>query len=575
MKLVVTEKQRMGQLIATALGSYRQRPLGGSGRNRIVSYEVLDYVIVPLSGHVMNYVTPKELERWSHSSVDSILNDPKSLVKVLHGRGYSQALRSLALSASEVIIATDSDDEGENIGLEVLEILRGISKPVRRLWLTTTVASDVRESFSRLKEFNYNLARSVEARRKLDAIVGFSGTRELTLALKYKVGKGVLSFGRVQTSTLWLVVEREREILNFVPKPYWEITARIKNTTFVHMSSPFFDRTKAQETFARIKDAKQFLCTSVKEEVSLVQPPKPLNTSEMLKIGSSFLHVAPSKVLHLAEDLYLSSIITYPRVDNQTYSGSFNQKGNLQKLSSGNNKFKDYAAELLSKNLTSPTRGRFSEDHEPITPIASISEYPKNPLAYRLYELILRHYLSIFGPPAKFLDTTVEGSINISDQFRAEARRLLDRGFYTVYYYPPKERVMMDGFLANTKYLVEEVNITEKKTEPPPRYSNSSLLGEMEKQGIGTKSTRPSMIETLKQREYVKVSKNTIHPTEKGMKLINFIEMPWGNYISPEFTSRVEVEMEKVARGEKDWEELVSSERKTFANAIATFRNAK
>lgn len=110
-----------------------------------------------------------------------------------------------------------------------------------------------------------------------------------------------------------------------------------------------------------------------------------MNTSEMLKASSSFLHTSPAKVLALAEDLYLSSKITYPRVDNQTYSQSLSHRANLQMLSSGNNnKFKDYAEKVLSKNITIPTRGRFSEDHEPITPIASISEYPKNPLAYRL-----------------------------------------------------------------------------------------------------------------------------------------------------------------------------------------------
>ncbi|MHB8566937.1 MAG: DNA topoisomerase [Nitrososphaerales archaeon] len=94
-------------------------------------------------------------------------------------------------------------------------------------------------------------------------------------------------------------------------------------------------------------------------------------------------------------------------------------------------------------------------------------------------------------------------------------------------------------------------------------------------EGIGTKSTRPTMIETLKEREYVRINRNTIYPTEKGMKLISCIEGPWGNYISPQFTSRVEEEMEKVARGEKDWEELVNSEREAFANAIATFRQTK
>ena len=562
----------MGQLIASALGQYRQKTLGAGGRrNRVVSYEVGDYVIVPLSGHLMNYITPNSLERWTHASVDSILNDQSSVIKVLYARGYSQALRSLAQGSSEVIIATDSDDEGENIGLEVLEMLKGIKTPVRRLWLTTTVASDIRESFLSLRQFNYDLAFSVEARRNLDAIVGFSGTRELTLSLKYKVGgKGVLSFGRVQTSTLWLVVKREREITDFVPKPYSEIIAKVKDTTFMHTGSPFFDKEKAFEIFDRIKNYKQFLCTDVKDEVNLVQPPKPLNTTEMLKIGSSFLHISPAKVLSLAEDLYLSSKITYPRVDNQTYKQSFNHSKNLLKLSSGN-KFKDHAAKLLSNNLTVPTRGRYLEDHEPITPIASITEYPKNPLAYRLYELILRHYLSIFGPPAKFLDSKIDGTIN-EEPFRAESRKLLEPGFYEVYYYPPKEKKIADTFQPKTKYLVEGVDIPEKKTEPPPRYSNSTLLAEMEREGIGTKSTRPMMIQTLKDREYIKINRNIVSPSEKGIKFIGCIEEPWQNYISPEFTSRVEREMEKVSKGEKNWQELVNSERKNFADAIVTFR---
>ncbi len=154
------------------------------------------------------------------------------------------------------------------------------------------------------------------------------------------------------------------------------------------------------------------------------------------------------------------------------------------------------------------------------------------------------------------MDTAVEGSIN-SEPFRADGRRLLDRGFYAVYYHPAKEKIMIDSFHSDTKYLVEEVGIIEKKTEPPPRHSNSSLLSEMEKEGIGTKSTRPTMIQTLKARGYVRINRNTVYPTEKGMKLISCIEKPWGSYISPQFTSRVEEEMEKISRGERDWEELV------------------
>jgi DNA topoisomerase-1 len=575
LKLVVTEKERMAENIAKALGQYT-RSVARFGSSRGVKiYKSRDYTILPLSGHIMGYVTPKELERWSHASVDSILSDPKSLRKIVLSRSHSAALRSLSKDASEIIIATDSDEEGENIGLEVLEVLGSSAKPVRRLWLTTTLPEDIRKSFSEMRTFNYDLARSVEARRKVDAIVGFSGSRELTLSLRHKVanGKGVLSFGRVQTSTLWLLVEREREIERFVPKPFWDILAKVKNTTFTHVSSPFFERNEAFETYGKVKDARQFWCSEVLKEEEISYSPRPLNTAEMLRIGSSFLHTSPSNVMRLAENLYLDSLITYPRVDNQTYSHSFSQRKNLEKLADSTN-FREYVKSLLSRNLVNPTRGRFSEDHEPITPIRGATSYPKNPLAFRLYELILKHYLAIFGPPAKFLDTIVDGQIN-GEQFRADGRKLVDKGYYGIYYYAPKERPI-DDFAANAKYLVESVSIEERKTEPPPRYTQSTLLAKMEEVGIGTKSTRPTMIETLKNRYYAKLEgKGVLRPTERGMKLIANIEDPWGGYISPDFTARVEKEMEKVAKGEKDWEELVKSERGAFAEALALMRNKK
>ena len=518
----------------------------------------------------MNYVTRRELERWTHDSVDRILNDPTSLVKVVSSGGYYSAIRNLAERSSEVIIATDSDEEGENIGLEVTEILRGFSQPIRRLWLTTTVPSDIRDAFSSLREFNRDLALSVEARRKVDAITGFAGTRELTLRLKFSVagGKGVLSFGRVQTSTLWIVVRREREVQSFVPKAYWEITADVEDTVFIHSECPIFDREHALEIFERVKGEREMICTDVHEETEYVQPPKPLNTAELLRAGSNLLHASPSRVLSLAEELYLEGKISYPRVDNQTYPGSFDHRANLGKLAE--TKFGEYAKSLLERNLTIPTRGRFSEDHEPITPIAAITEF-RDRLGYRLYELVLRHYLSIFGPAAKLIDSRVKGIIK-NEPFQADGRRLIDPGFYRIYYYPPKERPIYQLFKPNTVYGIKRIDVAEKKTAPPLRYSEASLLAEMERQGIGTKSTRPLMIDTLKRRAYVRIQRHVIFPTERGMKFIASIETPWGDYISPQFTARVESDMEKVAHGKKNWEELVDTERRSFAQAIEVFR---
>ncbi len=200
----------------------------------------------------------------------------------------------------------------------------------------------------------------------------------------------------------------------------------------------------------------------------------------------------------------------------------------------------------------------------------AITEF-RDPLGYRLYELVLRHYLSIFGPAAKFVDSGVNGIIK-NEPFYADGRRLIDPGFYRIYYYPPKERPVYQFFKPNTTYGIKRINVVEKKTVPPPRYSEASLLAEMERQGIGTKSTRPLMIDTLKRRAYARVQRDVVFPTERGMKFIASIEKPWGDYISPQFTARVESDMEKVAQGKKNWEELVDTERRSFTHAIEVLR---
>ncbi len=547
--------------IAKALGNYNRIRKGF-----VNLYKLDDAVILPLKGHIMNYVTRKDLTYWNYYSVDKILEDPFSIIKVMSAKGYYSVIRGLAESCSEIIIATDPDEEGENIGLEIIEVLKGIERPLKRLWLTTTIPSDIRKAFSDLREFNRNLALSVEARRKIDSITGFAGTRELTLRLRKE--KDVISFGRVQTSTLYMIVLREREIKSFVPKSYWEIAADIEGNVFYHASNPFFDSNRAFETFNRVEDAKTFYCSEVNPRDEIIHPPRPLNTAEMLKAASSMLHISPSRIMSLAEKLYLYGRITYPRVDNQTYTKSFNHKSNLERLVK--TRLGDYAQMLIQMGLLNPTKGRYSEDHQPITPIAAVSEM-NDPSALRLYELILRHYLSLFGPDAVVKITDVEGKIE-NEVFRAEGREVKERGFYKIFYHQPKENKFTVDFRPGNRYAVNNVSITEKKTLPPPRYSYQSLLSDMEKKGIGTKSTRPQMIDMLKKRRYIDVKQSIIYPTERGMMLIEYIEDKWSEYISPEFTARVEERMKKIAEGKEDWLQLVESERKSFSEAMKRIR---
>jgi DNA topoisomerase-1 len=576
MKLVIVEKEKLATTMAAALGHFTTSTIR-AGSSSVRVYNVGNYAILPLSGHMTNYTTSEKLSKWTDSSITEILSDPKALVKEMKAPAYAQAIKQLASSASEVVIGCDADPEGDNIGLEAVEVLRSnkITKPISRLWLTTTVPADIRAAFSNLRKFDENMALSVEARRKLDALVGFPGTRLLTLGYKQEFGNGVVSFGRVQTATLRILVERENAIKGFAGKKYWAVEAKVLGTIFRSAGKPFDDKHDAQAVFDSVKGASEFLCKDVKLTSSQMLPPVPMNTTALLKAGSGVLRYTPNEVLNLAEALYLDAAITYPRVDNQAYSPTFDHTANLQKLKAGNMGAQiDY---ILSKRtvMGKPvfSNGRANPDHEPLTPIRGMSSY-KDAKALAVYDLVLRHYLSMFYPPAKFSGIDVSGQI-ANQTFVADGKRLAEKGFYEVFYYQPRLKAI-DDFTRGAVYPVEWVKLVEKTTDPPSRFTESSLIAEMERAGIGTKATRPSVIETIKNRNYVtRSSGGTLTPSERGMKLIGLVAKAWPEYTSAEFTARVEKEMEKVAQGTASWTDVVNQERNTFLTAVNTLRRGK
>jgi DNA topoisomerase-1 len=567
-KLIVTEKYKQALNIAKALGKYKIINKRYLNKNIKIIISP-NYIILPLLGHITEYDTIYNLKDWSFYSVLEILRNKNSIVKIIKEKSYEEAIKDWAKKADEIIIATDSDEEGENIGLEVIEILKNnnIQKRIKRLWLTTTLPTDILNSLKNLREFRMPVALSVEARRKIDALTGFSGTRELTLRLSNEKYKDIFSFGRVQTATLWLIVQREREILNFKPEKYWKIKLNVLNTNFIYQENQIFNKQKAFEIYNKIKNSKYIKILEVKEERQKLNPPTPLNTNKMLEVASRILNISPSKVMDLAEELYLEGIITYPRVDNQKYSENFNHEENLKRLINSN--FSNYIQKLINNKFFYPTKGKYVEDHEPITPIKGIKNY-KNELGYKLYEIILRHYLSILSPPAIILKIKIIGEVE-GEKFIAEGEKILSKGFLEIFYSKYEEKYI-DDFKINNFYKINKIKLEEKQTRPPNRYTESSLIAKMEEVNIGTKSTRPYIIEILKERDYINKKGRTLYPTEKGNKLIEILEKVWGNYITPEFTSKVEEKMEKIAKGEIFWEDVVEEERKQFLEAILKLR---
>ena len=586
--LVVSEKYKQALAIAKTLGKVERRTL-----NNVPIFTIKtnssNIVVVPLRGHITEYSTIPEYEKWAQNDPKLILLNKNSLKKVYKERKYVKVLETLAKQCDELIFATDADEEGENIALEAWEIIRKINPKLKpkRLWLHTLILSDIREAFRNLIEPKWNWAYAVEARRQIDALIGFAATRELTLALKpflKHIGTNVISVGRVQTPTLYLIYNREKEIKNFKPEPYWNLLAEInlhgETIKVKHVNSPFKDKNIVTTIYNRIKGEKYAVLEDVKREEIYIQPPTPFNTTKALKTITKILPITAKTAMKIMEDLYLDALISYPRTDTDKYSSTFPHKEIISKFLKSRI-YHTYAEEILKKGVLQPKQGRvFKGDHEPITPI-DVAELNDTRFRTRnhweVYNIIVRRYLALFMPPAKELKVELLFLIG-KEKFTANMTALLEKGFMEVWPWAEKEYVSIPRIpeiTARKLYPVKKIYTEEKKTKPPPRLTESNLIAMMQKLNLGTKSTRPQHIETNKKRGYIVRKGKSLYCSEIGWVLASNLEKIWPDFVLPKFTAKIEEMLQKVMDGIIDWSNVVENVRKEFLNMFDKLRENK
>jgi DNA topoisomerase-1 len=576
--LVVTEKPKMARALATALGRYRVERSGGLSVYS-VQREGDEVRILPLSGHIMQVETAEPFRRWDSVDPLDIVSKDEALIKVITRPDLASRLREEAKRADRLIVATDPDEEGENIGFEAVQLALEERPGLRvdRLWLPSMRSSDIRARWGELTKLRPELAESVEARMYLDAMIGFSATRELTLLNRKGFSPRLLSVGRCQTAVLYLIYEREREIEAFKPTPYWRLLARLVHgeaaLTAEHVSSPFFAREEAMKAHERARGHPWALITSAVFEERELLPPTPLNTSALLQLATREMRQPAARVMQLAEELYLQGYITYPRTDTDRYV-AFNHASNLDALAAGA-LHGAYARALLERGLTKPREGRrYEGDHEPITPIRALKGEAElqGPLL-QLYDLILRRYLALFGPPAKL--NQGEALLQIGGEtFRARGLRVLDEGFLAIYPFGrPEEQELPPP--QGSQVEVKAVELLEEQTKPPPRYTEAALLKVMERMGIGTKSTRALHIETVVRRGYALRKGPLLLPTKLGYRLAHELHRLWPEFVRPSFSGELEKRLQAIARGQRAWKEVVSEGRGLFKEMMIKLRQER
>ena len=571
-RLIVTEKFNAAVRIATILSD------GKAKRTYLEGTPVFEFTsggnpvqVVGLRGHIINLDYPEALNDWARTDLKELIwAEPQ---KVVTAGKIGAALKALAAHADEVIIATDFDREGELIGVEALEILRQVKPdvPVKRARFSALTKWDIERAFNELAEVDFPLAQSAESRQSIDLAWGAVLTRFLSIASK-QVGRDYLSVGRVQSPTLALIVDREREIENFVPQDYWTLHAKFSKAVdgtpvefeADHEHGPFWARREAAAAWAQADAAAKGFVKEYLQNEREERPPPPFNTT-MFVSEANRMGFGAAQAMRIAEDLYQGGYISYPRTDNTVYPPTLSLRGVLEKLRES--AFRTDVEELLRQPTIRPTRGRTeATDHPPIYPTQAAPKENLRPDAGKVYELVVRRFFATVAPPA--VGTASDAKLDANGEtFLASGFRLTDPGWRKYYPYWTARESDLPALVEGETVPLLAVEMGEDKTDPPPRYTQGALIQEMERLQLGTKSTRHDIVQKLYDRKYVEG--RVLRPTLPGRAIVEALEDHAKKITEPEMTAHLEQDMDEIARGVRTKADVIRESQSLLDDALA------
>ncbi len=495
---------------------------------------------------------------------------PKNKRKVI------SELKKYLKKAKEIILATDEDREGEAIAWHLKEVLK-IENP-KRIAFHEITKDAIQNALKNPRQINLNLVQGQIARRVLDRIVGYRLS-----PLLWKKIRGGLSAGRVQSVALNLICEREKEIRNFKPEPYWTIEvlfqkksgekffAILKKIKGETLGEPGIkDEKKVQKIVEEIKKLSFFVKKVEKKEIKK-NPLPPFITSTLQQTAWQKLKFPAKFTMKLAQNLYEKGFITYHRTDsfNISKKAFFQAKNFIEK-----NFGKEYFAGFFRKYPSSSKLAQ--EAHEAIRP-TFIENTKEKVKAYvseeelKLYDLVWKRFLATQMKSALFEETEIEIEGN-SFLFFKKGKKLLFDGFFKVYPLEIKEEIL-PPLKEGEKLFLSKIEAKKHFTKPPLRYSDASLIKTLEKYGIGRPSTYAQIISILEKRKYVKKKKGFFFPTFFGFKVNEFLKKNFPEILDIKFTAKMEEFLDEIAKGNLFWQKPLANFYSPFQKKVDKILN--
>ncbi|XP_061196153.1 DNA topoisomerase 3-alpha-like [Saccostrea echinata] len=573
--LNIAEKNDAAKTLANVMsrGSARKRE-GFSKFNKIYefNYNILNknclMMMTSVSGHLLELDFVGQYRKWNSCNPLSLFDIPVEKKCPEKFNDIKRTLEREAGSSQYLIIWTDCDREGENIGFEAIQVCKAVNPnlPVYRARFSEITPQAVARACSNLVAPDKRTSDAVDVRQELDLRIGAAFTRFQTMRLQKifpeALAEKLISYGSCQFPTLGFVVERYKQVQAFIPEPFWKIkvTHIIDDATKCEFSwkrNRLFDHNACLVLYEQCIENPEAKVTEVKCKPKSKWRPVPLDTVEMEKLASRKLRLSAKETMRIAENLYTKGFISYPRTETNMFPKDLDLAALVQEQTRDPN-WGGFASGILQDRPNPRNGNKTDQAHPPIHPIKYTDTLQGNDA--RLYEFIVRHFLATCSKDAQGQETTV--SIDIAEEkFSAQGLMITARNYLDVYPYDKWNAKTIPVYQEGEVFDPSAIDMLFSETSPPPLLTEADLIALMEKHGIGTDATHAEHIETIKTRMYVGLNQDSrFVPGQLGMGLVEGYDAMGYEMSKPHLRSELEADLKRICEGKKDKNVVLSQQ---------------
>lgn len=526
-----------------------------------------DMIMTSVSGHLLEFEFHQNYNNWHSTPPQALFDVP---IQEKCGSNFEPIKRTLEQEARRnqaLIIWTDGDREGENIGFEIIRVCTAANRSLQilRAKFSEITPRAMGIAIRNLVDPDENVSKAVDTRRELDLRFGAIFSRYQTMLLQSNgcsEQKKVVSYGPCQFPTMGFIINRYLEIMRFVSQPFWSIAVNHKkdgiNVNFNWKRHRLFDESACLAFYSKIMECPKARVTSVTGRQKSNWRPEAMYTTSMEKLASNKLRMTAKDAMQIAEKLYTQGYISYPRTETNQFPKGMNLN-TLVEHQVNDPRWGEFARRVLNEGGANPRNGKKTDNaHPPIHPTK-----PGTGLTGReaqIYELITRHFLACVSKDAIGNETNITINMN-GEEFTTSGLIILEKNYLDVYTYFKWNAKEIPKLHPNEEFVPDSIMMNESKTVPPQLLTESELIGLMEKHGIGTDATHSEHIDKIQVRQYVKKlpKNNRFCPTKLGLGLYDgYASMQFQHLIKPELRSRLERDLVSIAEAQEDSRRVAS-----------------